>query len=204
MTTITQPTELGIRKATQADRDAAAATIAAAFFDDPVCRWLVPDEDRRREVFEPMFQLYVDAYLPHGETYLTADGTGVAVWLPPNTQLLTPEGGEAFVGAIVEIAGSDVERLFKLEETFAIYHPKVAHYYLQFLAVEPALQSQGIGSALLRQGLERSDAEGTPVYFESTSRLNRALYERHGFVCQQVFSLPDGGPELSCMWRDAQ
>jgi ribosomal protein S18 acetylase RimI-like enzyme len=204
MTTITQHTQLGIRKATQADREVAAATIAAAFLDDPVCRWLIPNEDRRREIFEPMFRLYVDAYLTHGETYLTADGTGVAVWLPPSTQLLTPEGEEAFVGAMVEIVGSDVERVFKLEETFAIHHPKVPHYYLQFLAVEPALHSRGIGSALLRQGLERSDAEGTPVYFESTSHRNRALYERHGFVCQKVFSLPDGGPELSCMWRDAQ
>ncbi len=204
MTSITQTTDLGIRKATPADREALAVTIAASFFDDPVCRWLLPDENRRREVLEPMFQLYVDAYLPHGETYLTADGTGVAVWLPPNTQLLTPEDEEVFVGAIVEIAGSDVGRMFKLEETFATYHPKEPHYYLQFLAVLPALQSRGIGSALLRQGLERSDAEGTPVYFESTSPRNRALYERHGFVCPRVFSLPDGGPELSCMWRDAQ
>lgn len=204
MTTITPTTDLAIRKATQADHPTVAATVAAAFFDDPVCRWLLPDEDRRREVLEPTFQLYVDAYLAHGETYLTADGTGAAVWLPPDVQLLPPEREEAFVGALVDIAGNDVERLFKLEETFAIYHPTVRHYYLQFLAVVPGLQSRGIGSALLRQGLERSDAEGIPVYFESTSPRNRALYERHGFVCQRVFSLPDGGPALSCMWRDAR
>ena len=204
MTTITQTTGLSIRRATQADRTTVAAIITAAFFDDPVCSWLLPDEARRRELLTPMFQLYVDAYLRHGETYLTADGTGVAVWLPPNTQLLTPEGEEAFVGAIVENAGSDVERIFKLDEIFATYHPKVPHYYLQFLAVVPALQSRGIGSGLLRQGLERSDAEGMPVYFESTSPRNRALYERHGFVSQGVFTLPDGGPELPCMWRDAQ
>ena len=78
------------------------------------------------------------------------------------------------------------------------------HYYLQLLAVAPGLQSRGIGSALLRQGLERSDAQGTPVYFESTSPRNRVLYERHAFVSQREFSLPDGGPELSCMWRDAR
>lgn len=204
MTTITPTTGLGIRKATSADRTTLATTITAAFFDDPVCRWLFPDDDRRREVLEPMFRVYLDAYLPHGETYLTADGTGAAVWLPPDTQLLTDEGEEAFVAALVAIAGSDVERLFKVNDIFTIYHPTVPHYYLQFLAVAPGLQSRGIGSALLREGLERSDAEGTPVYFESTSPRNRALYERHGFVCQQVFSLPDGGPQLSCMWRDAQ
>ncbi len=203
MTTITQTTDLGIRQATDADRVALTATIAAAFFDDPVCRWLLPNEERRREILEPVFEVYVDAYLRHGETYVTADGTGAAVWLPPSTELLRAEDEEAFIGAMVEIAGSDVERMWTLDQTFATYHPKVPHYYLQFLAVAPARQSQGIGSALLRHGLERSDAEGTPVYFESTTHRNRVLYERHGFVCQGVFSVPDGGPELSCMWRDA-
>lgn len=203
-TTITQTTDLGIRPATQADRDAVAMTITAAFFDDPVCRWLVPDEDRRRQILRPMFDLYVDAYLPHGETYLTADGTGAAVWLPPNRQLLTPEAEAAFVLALQDIAGDEVERLFTLEQTFATYHPKVPHYYLQFIAVVPAVQSRGVGSALLRQGLARSDVAGVPVYFESTTPRNRALYERHGFVSQGEFELPDGGPRLSCMWRDPQ
>ena len=44
MTTITQTTGLSIRRATQADRTTVAAIITAAFFDDPVCSWLLPDE----------------------------------------------------------------------------------------------------------------------------------------------------------------
>ncbi|WP_329208295.1 GNAT family N-acetyltransferase [Streptomyces sp. NBC_00683] len=54
------------------------------------------------------------------------------------------------------------------------------HFYLS-----PALQGRGLGSAVLRALLARTDAEGTTV------RLNvlqgsaaRRLYERHGFVLE--------------------
>ena len=54
------------------------------------------------------------------------------------------------------------------------------HFYL-----DPSLQGRGLGSAVLRTLLERSDSDGIPV------RLNvlqgsaaRRLYERHGFTVE--------------------
>lgn len=54
------------------------------------------------------------------------------------------------------------------------------HFYL-----DPSLQGRGLGSAVLRTLLERTDADGAPV------RLNvlqgsaaRRLYERHGFAVE--------------------
>jgi hypothetical protein len=52
--------------------------------------------------------------------------------------------------------------------------------------------------------LERADQEGTPAYHEATTPRNRALYERHGYVNQGEFFLPDGGPPLWRMWREAR
>ena len=40
-----------------------------------------------------------------------------------------------------------------------------------------------------------------PAYHEASSPRNRALYERHGYVTQGEFTLPDG-PPLWPMWRD--
>ena len=40
-----------------------------------------------------------------------------------------------------------------------------------------------------------------PAYHEATTPRNRALYERHGYVTQGEFTLPDG-PTLWRMWRD--
>lgn len=200
--TTTEAIGLGIRQATASDTAVVAATISAAFFDDPVTCWLLPDVERRREIARPMFALYAGAYLPHGETYLTHDGNGVAVWLPPHTQLLTPEQEETFGQALVELAGSHVDRVFQLEETFAQYHPEEPLYYCQFLATVPAFQGRGIGSTFLEELLQRADSEGMPAYHEATTPRNRALYERHGYVNQGEFTLPDGGPPLWRMWRE--
>jgi len=194
--------DLGIRRATAADNATVAATVAAGFFDDPVTRWLLPDVQRRREVVEPMFRLYVEPYLAHGETYLTADAKGVAVWLPPHAQLMTPEQEEAFGEALVEVTGPDAARFFQVAEIFAQHHPDEPLYYCQFLSTVPRYQGRGIGSAFLRAMLERADREGMPAYHEATSPRNRALYERHGYVAQGEFTLPEDGPTLWPMWRE--
>ena len=198
--TITSAIDLGIRRTDVSDTVAVAATIAAGFYDDPVTQWLLPDEHRRRQLVQPMFELYVAPYV-RGETYLTADGSGAAVWLPPGVELLTDQEAESFTQAIEELVGPDVERFVQLAETFERYHPTQPLYYCQFLATVPAMQSRGIGSAFLRDMLARADREGMPAYHEATSPRNRALYERHGYVTQGAFSLP-GGPTLWTMWHD--
>ena len=200
--TLTQSLDTGIRRAGATDRTAAAATVAAGFFDDPVTQWLLPDVEHRREVILPMFEVYVDAYLPHGETYLTSDGNGAAVWLPPGAELLTDEQEQPFVDALTMLMGPGVDRLFRLEETFAEHHPAEPLYYCNFLSTVPAFQGRGIGSAFLRDMLQRADAAQLPAYHEATSPRNRALYERHGYVNQGEFVLPDGGPTLWRMLRD--
>jgi GNAT superfamily N-acetyltransferase len=201
ITNTTQPTDLSIRRAGPADRHTVAATITAAFFDDPVTRWLLPDLERRQAVAEPVFRLYADAYVELGETYLTGDGNGVAAWLPPGKQLFTPEQEAVFGQAMEELFGADASRLFQLEETFGQHHPTDDLWYLNFLATVPAFQGRGIGSVLLRTMLERADEEGIPAYHEATTPRNRALYERHGYITLGELELP-AGPTLWRMWRD--
>jgi hypothetical protein len=48
--------------------------------------------------------------------------------------------------------------------------------------------------------LDRADREGSPAYLEATSRRNRALYERHGFVTIGELTVADC-PPLYAMWR---
>ena len=190
-----------IRRAEAGEVDVVARTVAAAFFDDPVTRWLLPDVDQRRQVVEPMFRLYVAPCVRHGETYLAGDGDGAAVWLPPGVELQCHDEEAELGRALEELVGSDLSRFEQLAETFALHHPREPLYYCQFLATVPAFQGRGIGSTLLRQMLARADREGMPAYHEATTPRNRALYERHGYVTQGVFELPDGGPPLWRMWR---
>jgi ribosomal protein S18 acetylase RimI-like enzyme len=193
--------DVQVRKAVSDDAAAVSAILAAAFHDDPVGRWLIPDEARRRRLFPELFRLYFDAYLPHEEVHVNQAATGAALWLPAGRELLDEEQGERFGAAISELAGPDAERFFTLEEVFAAHLPEEPHLHLQLLAVRPERQGRGIGSALMAPVLERADRDGVPAYLEATSERNRALYERYGFAFRGPVPLP-GGPALHAMWRD--
>ena len=71
------------------------------------------------------------------------------------------------------------------------------------IGVDPSRQGQGLGSALLKAGLQRCDEEGLPAYLESSSPKNVPLYERHGF---EVIGLikPGDHPGLIPMYRPAR
>jgi len=61
----------------------------------------------------------------------------------------------------------------------------------------------GLGSALLRHAVARADEGGAPCYLESTSPLNRRLYERHGF--EQIGEIQFGSsPSMWPMLRTAR
>jgi GNAT superfamily N-acetyltransferase len=200
MTTI-RTTDLAIHRADLDETTAVAATVSAAFFDDPVTRWLVPDPVRRRALVQPLFEHFIRPFIALGATYLGAEGVGAAVWSPPGAELMGPTELEAWGEELAELAGPDIVRFAQLSETFAQHHPEEPLYYLQFLATVPAAQGQGIGSVFLRDMLARADREQMPAYHEATTPRNRALYERHGYVTLGEFTLPDG-PPLWRMWRD--
>jgi GNAT superfamily N-acetyltransferase len=55
------------------------------------------------------------------------------------------------------------------------HHPKEPHWYLAFVGCDPTCQGQGLGSALIKEGLRRCDADGLPAYLESSSPRNIPL-----------------------------
>ena len=197
--TITK-THVVVRTAEPADRGTAGAVLTASFFDDPVTEWLVPDRGRRPAVLPPGFELYFDAFQPHGATFVTADGAGVALWLPPGRELLRADQLEGFGRRVEDALGPYAARLFELGEFFDAHAPEEPHWHLQLLGTLPDRQGQGIGSALLRHLLPRADSRGEPAYLEATTLRSRALYERHGFECRGEIVVPDG-PTLWQMWR---
>ncbi len=190
-----------VDKASAAQADQVVQTLAAGFFDDPIFRWWIPDDERRRELLPSVFVPFAEVLMAHDETYLTADGRGTALWVPPGGELVAEEDAEEFAGRVVEAAGADAE-----ERTLGImghldeHHPHGSFYFLNLLAVVPEAQGQGLGSAMLERVLDRCDREGVPAYLDATSERGKALYERHGFVAGTPYG-PDGAPPFYPMWR---
>ena len=65
-------------------------------------------------------------------------------------------------------------------------------------------RGHGLGIALLADNLARIDAEHMPAYLESSNPANNARYSRLGFEQRGAFSVIDGGPIVTTMWRSAR
>lgn len=194
-------TDLRARKATGQDLPTAIETLTAAFFEDPVFSWWMPDPQRRQQLLPTCFDVIVDVYHPYDEIYTTDPiPVATAVWAPPDGQ---PTGDEAeeVVASLAEAAEETAERLLYALQLMDQVHPQRPHAYLFLLATRPPWQGRGLGSALLREVLQRCDQEGIPAYLEATSLDNQRLYRRHGFEVTGEIILPDG-PSLWPMWRE--
>jgi GNAT superfamily N-acetyltransferase len=190
---------IAVHRARPHEATGIAATLARSFFDDPVMRWAIPDDGRRRHVLPDFFELSAGAIQPYGETLVAGDAAGAALWVPPGRQAVGDDP-EAFGRRMEQIAGSDAARVFEIAALLDEHHPHGSFFYLQFIGVQPDQQGRGIGAALLTPVLERADRLGLPAYLEATSPRNRRLYERHGFHAAGDLA-PLGGPPLWPMWR---
>ncbi|WP_433504057.1 GNAT family N-acetyltransferase [Pseudonocardia halophobica] len=201
-TTIRTTSPTTVRKAGRSDHAAVAATLAAAFVDDPIFAWIhpVPSDRADRTLF--FFERVVAVLAQHDDIWAAGpDAAGAALWVPHGSAPMSDEEGEAFGGALAERAGDDAERLFALMTVMEEHHPHEPHEYLWFLGVRPDEQGRGVGSATMTPVLARADRAGHRAYLEATSPRSKALYERHGFVAEAPISAA-GSPPVWPMWRD--
>jgi ribosomal protein S18 acetylase RimI-like enzyme len=200
----TSPT---VWEATGQDVPALAATLARAFYDDPVMSWIFPDEGSRIARLTGMFALLArHAHLPKAGVELASRHAScveaVALWDPPGAWRL-PLGTQIRQGPrFLRVFGARLPAALRALGRVERYHPARPHWYLSVLGTDPSAQGHGLGSALLRSRLGRCDAAGLPAYLESSKHSNIAYYEKHGFRVMRELPMPGGCPPVWPMWRD--
>jgi GNAT superfamily N-acetyltransferase len=191
------------RRAAPADAATIAATLASAFGEDPVFRWMtgVADTERRLARF---WAADVRAGLRHDdhELYLTGDGASAAFWRGVGRWKASTAEVLAVAPAALVALRWRLPRAMSLFNAMERAHPTEPHYYLESLGTRRGCQSRGGGSAVIAPVLARCDAEGVPAYLESSNPRNLAFYARHGFVERGVGGAPRGGPTMTTMWRE--
>lgn len=160
------------------DEERAIATITTAFSADPVARWFIHDSARYLKYFAPFVKAFGGRAFENGSADVADDFAGVALWVPPGVGLDEEAMDERAAEAVPE---SEHEERFGFLGQMDEFHPTESHWYLPLMGVDPPCIGRGLGSALLRHGIARSDKDGVPCYLEATSSLNKALYARHGF-----------------------
>jgi len=185
------------------DLRAVSLVLARAFRDDPVHRWILPDELDWALASDGFFTMVMRDMMRHETVFTTERHEGAALWVPPYPQppTLRERLGMAvrWYLALGRRARAIGGQLVRIERA----HPREPHWYLAVLGTDPRHQRRGVGSALLAPVLARCDADRVPAYLESSKRSNVPFYERHGFRVQGELAIR-GGPVIWRMQREAR
>lgn len=195
--------------ATSRDITALAAMLTRAFWRDPQMTWLLPDEADRARLVPWLMTTSLRFATQSGDAWTTADRTGAALWLPPAARQpgLLSMLRSGVITAPFRLGWSRFARFAGMTAASDALRKRLApepHWYLGGIGVDPAAQGRGIGSALMRPGLEQSDCAGLPSYLETYNPANLDFYARHGFVVAADTVLVEDGPRLWALRREAR
>jgi ribosomal protein S18 acetylase RimI-like enzyme len=165
--------------------EAAAKTLAEAFWDDPLLQIVAPNEKKRAAVGPWFFSRSVAYGMRWGEVSANDDASAVAVWFPPGNTDITP--GRMLrvgMGAFPFRAGiNGTLRFMRAISATEKFHKAVEgpHWYLMAMGTRPTRRGTGLGSALLEKGTAQADATEIPCYLETGTESNVAYYSKRGF-----------------------
>ncbi len=187
-----------IRRATADDRQTLCVTAMRAFVDDPVMRWLYPDDDEYLVPAGEVLRSGMTGWIKLGDVWCTDDGVGVAVWMPPGR----PEVDFTVDPPVAEPPPDRLERFAIIGPIMQEHTPPELHWYLQLLGTHPDWQRRGIGAAMMEVVFERARTDGLPCYLETETVENVSYYRHHGFEVRSEWDVPTG-PHMWGMLRPA-
>jgi len=185
--------------------DRSAVTLERAFSPDPLFTWVFPDPATRPAALQRLIRVPLEYGLRYGRVTTSHEAKAACVWLPPGPGMTIPRMiRSGALGVPFRTGFGPFVKFMTANETMdKIHKARVPepHWYLAVVGVDPELQGQGAGSALVREGLALADRESKPCYLETSERRNLAFYERLGFVVLEEATLGKGGPKAWAMRR---
>ncbi|WP_172192326.1 GNAT family N-acetyltransferase [Actinomyces faecalis] len=210
-----------IRPATPDDLDAVAWLLTEVFAQDPLMSAIVAPAPDPRAALDHLHHVELASHYLSADpdrrlgarVDLAVEGEGEAerlvgtmLWDPPAdgdpAGPLGP-GQEPPEGLDLSLLGGAWDLVLLDGAQCEAQRPTEPHWYAYMIAVLPQARGTGTGTALLRHGLERVDADGLPAHLESTTPASRRLYERLGYREVAELSTPPL-PTYWAMTRPAQ
>ena len=188
--------------------DPASASVVAALEDDPfyvsICGGHLNDPVRRRETLAQYFSYSIQEGRDIGRCVRPPDAaSGVAVWLLPQSEEVRTEAARekrSFLESALDSQGrANYYRIVEFMNGKAATFVGSDSWYLSIVAIDPALQGQGLGRKLLEPTIAEADRAAATCYVETFSARNVSFYERLGFVTQARFSEPTTGAQYAVM-----
>lgn len=193
---------MSVRPVRDGDVGPLAVALARAFQDDPVTCWVYASERKRPHWSTRFFAWQLRRLMVQDVSWTTEDGAGgAALWALPGRW--REDAGDTIKLLRLTLLGvlPRLPRVLRGLGQVELRHPSERHMYLAVLGVDPDRQGQGVGSQLIRPGLDLCDRERLPAYLETGKEANLAFYGRHGFQVLDRLDLPKG-PPVWFLWRE--
>ena len=176
-----------------ADLPGLVVTCAAAFSDDSMIRWPMPDATPA--MLQELFRVILTPYLEFGVLWKIHGCDGGAAWLSPGVTGRFDEI-EQSARAAINLLTDDGARYAAFWDWLGAHLPREPCWFLDLVAVAPAAQGQGLGRALVTHGLNLARADGCPAFLETSTPCNVPFYQSLGFQIADKQQAPDGGPVI--------
>ena len=165
---------IDVRPSRKTDVRAVSRTLGRAFYEDPVMRWMLPDDAQRATGLPRTFAAITRRhFLAGGGVEVATNGSGVGaatLWDPPGRWKQSRLEGLLMMPSYLLATGGRTAR------------------------------GRQVGELMKKH----VDAEHAPAYLESSNPDNIPYYMRFGFEVTGEIKLPDGGPSMIPMWRPAR
>ena len=176
------------------DIEKAGLVLADAFANDPIWEQVLEGCSREQRSF--WFQNPVRFCMKYGHAMATSpEIEGFIGWLPGEYSEMTfirmLKSGIAGSGR--KVGWRPMIRMMPLRvfETDRKKHMRDNPYiYVMVVGVSPKFQGQGFGRKLLRSVIYESEKGGLPVYLETSTEKNAAMYNHLGFKTLAEINLP--------------
>lgn len=174
-----------ITAATPDDRGRVVGSLVAAFTEDPVLRYLFPDEATYPRYAAAFFGHLFDKRVHKGTIWTIEGGASVAIWEPPGVH---GEGPDDCLAA--QLPADALARVHAYDEAVHAALPAAPYWYLGVLGTHPQHAGRRWGHAVMRAGLLRAAAEGLPAILETSNPGNVEVYGRAGWEVVRAITDP--------------
>lgn len=179
-----------------AEEDVAVELLTDAFLDFPAMRVLVGADDGARSRLRRVFAMEFDSSSRISVLAAELDGQLVGALTYVDSPVCSAMSASRIV-SFMRIAGPRVVRAVRLFGRIERAHPRSSHRHLPSVGVSPALQSQGVGKALMDTFHERCEHDGLAAYLETirwsdpSKPSHERFYGRLGYVVSDVVPMTD-------------
>ncbi|MDQ6732325.1 MAG: GNAT family N-acetyltransferase [Actinomycetota bacterium] len=178
-----------------------APVFGRAFVTEPMMLWPMGEHGDVVDRFTRCFASFLNAAADAGVVWEAGDAQGAAVWVPPDRSPPWEQHpwNQPQITALTNDAGHRYDTFW----TWVDFHsPDEPLWQLDSIAVEPAVQGHGIGTALITAGLDQARADGLGAFLSTGTPGNVSVYQRCGFRVIEDLDAPGGGPHIWFMRSD--